>query len=268
MRDRGMRLVAGIALCVALASPVRAMQDPVPEQEREEATLVGTVFNAMTGEPVEGALVQMLGSGRGALTQADGAFTIEDTWAGRDSIEVRFIGYDPSRTYLDLEPGTTTRVTLSLTRVAVRVADLVVEVRQNRTERNLSGVTRRLKSGFGTFFSPREIRLRQPRLPSDLFRGEPGVTFGRIEYGRAEIYLGRGADRRCPPALFLDGVYQLNMQIDDLPRDELGAVEVYKRHSDIPSEFLRSTSTCGVILVWSPASPEFQEWAADLEEPF
>jgi len=243
------------------------MQDP-ESREPEEATLVGTVFNALTGEPVQGALVQMLGSGRGALTLEDGTFRIENTWAGRDSLEVRFIGFDPSRTYLDLEPEATTRITLSLTSVAVRLADLVVEARLNRAERNLSGVTQRLKTGFGTFFSPREIRLRQPRLPSDLFRGEPGVTFGRIEYGRAEIFLGRGAERRCPPALYLDGVYQAGMQIDDLSREELGAVEVYKRTTDVPVEFVRSASTCGVILVWSPGSPEFEEWAEGLTDPF
>ena len=157
---------------------------------------------------------------------------------------------------------------LFLNAFAVRMADLVVEVRQTRRARNLTGFVERREKGFGTFFTPREIINRNPRLPSDLLRGEPGVSVGRIQYGRAEVFMGQGASLSCPPALYLDGMYQAGMQFDDLPREDLGAVEIYKRDLETPMQFMRTSSTCGAIVVWTPDGVGFLDWAGELPDPF
>lgn len=252
---------------LVLASAPVSAQDGSPETKRP-AVLVGQVVSASTGLPVEGAVVMLMGSTFGALTDEDGNFRIPQTWAGVDSIEVRFIGYEPSHLVVDLVPNETTRVTLLLSQTVVRLADLVVEVRQTRRARNLRGFVERMGKGFGSFFTPRQIRSRNPRLPSDLLRGEPGVSVGRISYGRAEIFLGKGASLGCPPALYLDGMYQSGMQFDDLSREDLGAVEIYKRDIETPMEFLRTSSTCGAIVVWTPDGAGFLDWQGDLPDPF
>lgn len=238
------------------------------ETERETAELVGQVVSASTGLPIEGARVILLGSGYGAITDPEGNFRVPRTWAGRDSIEVRYIGYEAGYTIIDLAPDQTTRVTLTLASTVIRIADLTVEVRQTRRARNLAGFVERMEKGFGTFFTPRDIINRSPRLPSDLLRGLPNVSVGRIEYGRAEVFLGEGARLGCPPALYLDGMYQAGMQFDDLERDVLGAVEVYRRDIETPMEFMRSGSTCGAIVVWTPDGPGFLDWAGELPDPF
>ncbi len=238
-------------------------------ETRRTAALVGQVVSASTGRPVEGAVVHLLRSGYGALTDSTGNFRIPQTWAGPDSLEVRFIGYEPSHQPIDLVPDETTRVTLLLSQTVVRIADLTVEIRQTRRARNLAGFVERMERGFGTFFTPRDVQTRNPRLPSDLFRGEPGVQVGRMEYGRAPVYLGDGASgRRCPPAVYLDGVYQAGMQIDDLPKEDMGAVELYKRGTETPMEFMRVGSTCGAIVIWTPDGPGFLDWAGELPEPY
>lgn len=262
----GWGLLATLSLAVGAgtAAPLAA-QD---EAEQRTGELIGQVVSASTGLPIQGARVLFMGAGGGGITDAEGNFRIPNAPAGRDSIEVRFLGYEPSYSVLDIEPDMTTRVTLLLSRTVVRIADLTVQVRQTRRARNLTGFVERMEKGFGTFFTPREIRNRNPRLPSDLLRGEPNVEIGRIEYGRAEVFLGDGARLGCPPALYLDGMYQSGMQFDDLPREDLGAVEVYKRATETPMEYLRTGSTCGAIVVWTPGGPGFLDWAGDLPEPF
>ena len=258
-------LLAGSAFLAGTTGSLAALQS---EDAREMAELVGHVANASTGGPVEGAFVSLLGSGYGALTDAEGNFRIPQTPAGIDSVQVRFIGYEPSHTVIELVPNETTQVTLLLSQTAVRVAELVVELRRSRRERNLTGFAERMEKGFGTFFTPRDILNRNPRLPSDLLRGEPGVTVRRIQFGRAEVYLGRGEALRCPPALYLDGMYQPGSQFDDLPKEDLGAVEIYKRDLETPVEFMRAGSTCGAIVVWTPGGDDFYEWAEEVSQPF
>ncbi len=262
-RLAALTLVAGGALA---ASPRSA---PAQEEtERDTAELIGQVVSASTGLPIEGARVILLGSGYGAITDAEGNFRVPRTWAGRDSVEVRYIGYEAGYTIIDLAPEQTTRVTLTLSSTVIRIADLTVEVRQTRRARNLAGFVERMEKGFGTFFTPRDIINRNPRLPSDLLRGLPNVAVGRVEYGRAEVFLGEGARLGCPPALYMDGMYQAGMQFDDLEKEVLGAVEVYKRDVETPMEFMRTGSTCGAIVVWTPDGPGFLDWAGELPDPF
>jgi len=241
-----------------------AQEDP----ERLPATLLGKVVNSSSGLPVDGAVVSLLGSGYGAITDSTGNFRVPQTWAGPDTIEVRFIGFEPSRVPVELVPNEITRITLLLSQTVVRVADLVVEVRQTRRSRNLLGFVNRMQRGFGDFFTPNDIRNRNPRLPSDLFRGIPGVQVGPIQYGRAQVTIGRGSRLGCPPAVYLDGVYQAGMFVDDIPAEDLGAVELYKSMTDTPMEFMRSSSTCGAVVIWTPDTVDFQDWAVELPDPF
>ncbi|MYC86828.1 MAG: carboxypeptidase-like regulatory domain-containing protein [Gemmatimonadales bacterium] len=267
-RNRGARwaTLTLVAAGVLAGSPGSAAAQE--ETEREMAELIGQVVSASTGLPIEGARVILLGSGYGAITDAEGNFRVPRTWAGRDSVEVRYIGYEAGYTVIDLEPDHTTSVTLTLSSTVIRIADLTVEVRQTRRARHLEGFLERMEKGFGTFFTPRDIINRNPRLPSDLLRGLPNVAVGRVEYGRAEIFLGEGARLGCPPALYLDGMYQAGMQFDDLEREVLGAVEVYRRDVETPMEFMRTGSTCGAIVVWTPAGAGFLDWAGELPDPF
>jgi hypothetical protein len=227
--------------------------------------LVGQVVNAATGAPVGGAVVSSVGSGFGAITDSTGNFNIPQAYAGLDTIEVRFIGYEPSRTEISLEAGETSRVTLLLSPTVLRVADLTVEVRRDRRSRKLAEFLDRRAKGFGEFWTPRDIRNRSPRLTSDLLRGIPGVHVTRIEHGRAEVFIGRGARADCPPAVFLDGVYQSGLQPDDIPREDLGAMELYRGATDTPMEFMRTMGrTCGAVVIWTPDGPDFfTDWDPD-----
>lgn len=254
-----------VAVAALSASPMAA-QEPEPEQERPLAVLAGRVVSATTGAPLEGAVVSLLGSGYGALTDSIGNFLIPQTFAGSDTVEVRFIGYTPSKTQLTLEPRgpsgmLTNRVIFLLSPSVVRIAELTVEVTGTRGSIKLAGFEERRMKGFGVFYDPIAIRNRNPRLSSDMLRGLPGVTVGRIEHGQAPVYMSRGARGDCPPALYLDGVYQSGLNVDDIPIDDLGAMEIYRGPSETPGEYQRTSGrTCGAVVIWTPDGPEFTNY--------
>jgi hypothetical protein len=250
-----------LLLAVPLALSGQEGEQEARQETRRLAQLVGQVVNAATGLPIEGAVVSSLVSGFGGITDSTGNFRIPQLYSGTDTLEVRFLGYEASSTEVTLEPNETTRVTLLLSQTVVRVADLTVEVRRDRRSMRLQGFLERREKGFGLFWTPRDIRARNPRLPSDLLRGLPGVQVGRIEHGVANVYVGRGARGDCPPAIYLDGVYQSGLQVDDIPPEDLGAMELYRGVSDTPGEVMRTSGrTCGAIVIWTPDGADFMDW--------
>lgn len=250
-----------LAVAMAAATPAIAQEEQAdaPQRERETASVIGRVISASTGRPLEGAVVSFRGSGYGAITDSTGNFRIPHTWAGLDTVEVRYIGYSPSETAIEIEPEVTTEVVFLLSPTVVRIAELTVQIERSRRDVKLSGFEERRERGFGVFLTPRDIRRRNPNLASDVLRGVPGVEVGRIEHGRAPVYMTRGA-RKCPPAVYLDGVYQSGLQVDDIPREDVGAMEVYRGPSETPAEFQRLSRTCGAVVIWTPTGPDFWNW--------
>lgn len=252
--------VACLAL-FALATPAAAQEErpQEPEPERPDtttfvpATLVGQVLSSTTAEPVEGAVVTLVRTGYGAISDSLGNFRIPRTAAGVDSVEVRLIGYEPSKTEIRLEPNVTTRVVLLLSRTVVRVADITVEIDRARGGGRLAGFWHRQRLGAGYFLTPEEVEARRPfRYPSDLLRLVPGLQVGRRAFGQAPVLIGRG--RGCEPSLFLNGQYMGSMRVDEIDHSEVGAVEVYRGPSETPGEFIMGRGAdCGAIVIWSPS---------------
>ncbi|HEX7243056.1 MAG TPA: alpha-2-macroglobulin family protein, partial [Longimicrobiaceae bacterium] len=58
-------------------------------------TLVGTVTDARTGEPLQGAIVTLRGTGNRAVTDAAGRFSLTGVGPGEHVLEAALLGYDP-----------------------------------------------------------------------------------------------------------------------------------------------------------------------------
>lgn len=254
-------LVPLLAIGLFAAAPLTG-QEPESENDRPArrapadtapaltATLVGQVVSASDGRPVDGAVVNLLGSRFGALTDSAGNFRIPRTAAGVDTVEVRFIGYEPGRAEVELAPDATTRVVLLLSPTVVRVADLQVEVRRSEAPGKLRQFWQRRQMGFGVFITPEQIERRQPRNPSDLLRGVPGVSVGAVHLGKAPVRMTRGTGN-CQPTVFLDGIVMAGMEVDDIPAEDVWAVEVYRGASELPVQFA-GAGRCGAVVIWTP----------------
>lgn len=253
-RRRPPVVLLGAVLAIALLMAPMAL----PGQEEEEgqavedstATLSGQVVSAMTGGPLDDVRVVLKGSGLGAFTDSTGGFTIQNAPPGRDTVQVSLIGFAEEQVPLTLKPGHVTSVTLMLSETVLRVEDITVEVRRRDQIGKLSGFWNRENKGLGAFIPPEQIEEQDPQHPSALLRGIAGVRVGAYRFGRAPITISRSR-RDCEPVYYVDGTVNQNFHIDDMNRDDLLAVEVYRGPSEVPPRFAFQGGNCGAIVVWT-----------------
>jgi len=245
------RLPAALLLLslAALARP-----DGVSAQVEDTlATLRGRVLSRSRAEPVEQAFVLLLGNGKGGMTDAEGRFSINDVAPGIDTVQVRYFGFEPSTTEVDLKPGHITDATLLISNTVLEVADLTVEVRRILRGK-LRGFEERRMKDFGDFITPQQIERRHPRLPSDMLRGIAGVVVGSERLGQTEVYFTRGGTSgRCSPTIWLDGQPMREMHIDEITASDLLAMEVYRGGTQMPPQW--ASNSCGLIIVWTKEGP-------------
>lgn len=204
----------------------------------------------MTGGPLQNARVVLASSGRGSITDSTGHFALRNVPAGRDTLSVSLIGFAEQRVPLTLEPRRVTNVTLLLSETVLKVEDITVTVEERRTGK-LAGFEERRKEGFGHFITPEQIEKRNPQHGSDLLRQVPGVSVGPYRFGRAPVRITRRASGNCDPTYYVDGVAQQGFHIDDLNRDDILAIEVYRGPSETPPQFLFRYGGCGAIVIWT-----------------
>lgn len=110
-----------LALGLAVATTPRA----VPAQET--GTLIGTVYDARTGEPVAGVKLSIDATRLGTKTAADGTFRIEQVPPGARLLRMEAKGYTAQVEELLIDAGWTTGVELEMTPFVAMLDALVVE---------------------------------------------------------------------------------------------------------------------------------------------
>jgi TonB-linked SusC/RagA family outer membrane protein len=117
---RPRRLGGAAALALALVTPTLAAPAPVAAQQ---GTISGVVVSEQAGRPIAGAQVVATGTESGALTDANGRFTIRDVGPGDVQVQVIMIGY---RTATVTVPSGAAGVRIGLTETAIELDQLVV----------------------------------------------------------------------------------------------------------------------------------------------
>ncbi|MEO8577197.1 MAG: carboxypeptidase-like regulatory domain-containing protein [Gemmatimonadales bacterium] len=104
---------------------------------------------------------------------------------------------------------------------------------------------------FGHFFDQNEIRSKNPRFVSELFRGIPGARLFPAAGGGSRLLL-----RECRPRIWLDGVVAQDAEIDEvIAPSEIAGIEIYSSWAGIPAQYQdRENRACGVVLIWSRQS--------------
>ncbi|HET9985898.1 MAG TPA: TonB-dependent receptor [Longimicrobiales bacterium] len=98
-------------------------------------TIAGTVRSAETGEPLSNVSVVVVGTGRGALTDAEGRFEIRGVPTGARTVEASRIGYGDVRASVTVVEGAAATVELTLTPTPVPIENLTVTTASRRTEK-------------------------------------------------------------------------------------------------------------------------------------
>ncbi len=120
MRPLLARLVLTVSLLLVVV-PLRA-------QEAATAVVAGRVFDAVTEEPIVGALVRVVGDVTTAVqTDARGRFALRSVTPGIVTIEVRRVGYAPvQRTDVAASAGKPAELAIGMTKLTVELATVVV----------------------------------------------------------------------------------------------------------------------------------------------
>lgn len=197
-----------LLICIALLPLTpRALASPSDiEPESQTGTIVGTVTEQGTGEPLPGVNVVVLEHNIGAATDESGQFRIPNVPAGEQVVEARFLGYRPQRQTVTVVDGEEVTVDFVLQEDVVGMDELVVT--------GTAGDTRRRAIGNAVSrVDAAEIMERSSRTSVvELLQTQtPGLTLipGSGTVGTSANIRLRGAGSltaRNQPVVYIDGV--------------------------------------------------------------
>ncbi len=201
-------LALSFALVVA-ATPFVDAQQPVPvRQPGSGGSITGTVTLTPTGVPLEGVTVRVVGTSLGALTNAQGRYTIANVSPGIYGVETLRIGFAPSRKDdVRITSGNATTVNFALSERALNL-DAIVS----------TGVTDPI-TGRKAPFSVAHISAEQIPVPStgDVLASLAGKVAGTTIRVGGQPGADLSIQLRAPtsfrgntqPMIIVDGVIQL-----------------------------------------------------------
>jgi hypothetical protein len=181
---------------------------------------------------------------------------------------VRAVGYYPLRRAVNVVAGgPPLRLALATLR---SVLDTFRVTAAMTHQRERAAFMERQRSTAGRFLTAADIARRAPQATSKLFMNMPGLRIGFATDTLATLAMPyipvddmRETDRRilmrgtlqqwCAPAMFVDGVFLPELNVDDLDAllepERLAGIEVYTRGT-VPPQFVRPLNECGAVVLW------------------
>lgn len=221
----------------------------------------GRIIQDGSLRPIPHADVSLLGSTLETLesTRADslGRFTFEIP-PGRYAFQARALGFmEVASPLIELGFNEELDIRIVLSPDAILLAPLEITARSRPL---ISGMMmqayheRRAKN-LGFAITRQNIEERKPRRTTDLLHMVPGVHIIPRFGGSAIQMRGSGVRIRetCEVKVLLDGlVFKWGATtLDDIPVDDIEAIEVFRNLAEIPPEFGGPDALCGVVAVWT-----------------
>jgi hypothetical protein len=190
---------------------------------------------------------------RAVTSDQGGHFLHSPLEAGSYVVQVHAVGYIPSAKAFDLTTGQSVTHVFQLTTVPRVLPEVVVRGRSGSVVgRRFEDFDRRRASKRGQFLTRAEIEARNPVNLSDLLQTMRGIRTECVGF-TCLVETARSA-HGCQPAYFVDGRMSTTFGPSTPVRDIEG-IEVYLGPSETPAEYLGPDSGCGVIGIWTKASP-------------
>lgn len=237
---------------VPLTTPESAADTAAVEVRvrRGDGTLRGTTRTG-EGTAVSDVRVSVWGTGLGVRTTAEGQFFLNDLPLGSHTVDVRAIGYLPTRQIVDVLPGDSGRIEFNLDRMARLDTIRIMATREQILERRLAEFELNRKTrGLGRFIPPEALERHPPLRVADMFRTIPGLRVVPAAGGDAVVMRGQSFGQWCAPELWIDGVRTVtNMGLDVLVNaQDVLAAEVYNSGAAVPAQLAGFTG-CGAIVL-------------------
>jgi hypothetical protein len=233
-----------------------------------EGRLSGTVVALVDGRPLDGAVVGIVD---GPQTRANqrGEWSLVNAPSGTRTLEIRALGYYPTRRAVDVVEGAPPiRIALPTLKA---VLDTVRVTAARLADRYKSGFEDRRRIGAGHYVTAADIARRRAVNMAQVLRAISGLRLDATLIRTGAVYDSTGAlvpqyttsnskilmrspiEDWCYPTIYVDGHIMPDLDADDLnnwirPEAVLG-IEVYPGIS-APPEFQPGMSGCGSILIW------------------
>lgn len=181
-----------------------------------EGILQGEVVDYVSGEPVAGASVSVLGTPSRVLTDADGSFIMDELPPGRHLVVTEYLGYESRTDSVTIFSQETVGIEVRMATEALEVEGLVVTARMRFGENTLN-VGKRQDIMTREEIEPLLARsqsagdlLRNMNVPGfrvrEVYIDDP-ITGVRMPGLCVEISRRYGGEGCRPAAVFLNGVY-------------------------------------------------------------
>lgn len=240
----------------------------------------GRVLEEAARDPIPGVTVT-LADDTGApvatvISNEDGAFILPHPGQGfRFALRAEHIGYADATGAVEFGLHDELDVELLMATRAIELEPIIVVERRRDFLADM-GYYFRKDRGLGHFIERLDIQQYRPHVLTDIIRRTPGLTIQGLGLSADVLMTGSfraggwkerpimggsgtgGLD--CNPAVFVDGALvrpggQGNRQYtpfnEIVSPEQVEAVEVYRRGSEVPARFSGEWATCGVIAIWT-----------------
>lgn len=239
-------LALGLAVVVGAATTARGQQP--------SAGLIGRIVDQQSRAPVPGAQIALLGTPRRSDSDVLGRFSQAGLVAGTYLVQVRASGYGVTAWVVHLQDGEVSDQIFELEPLAVALAPVTVEGRPSAFQVRMQDFERRRTTARGAFVTEEQIRATKAATLVDVLRAVPGVRVA-CRSGTCVVEMTRTARGVCRADWVVDGFPATQSATPHIPTVGVVGIEVYRSPGETPSEFLKSDSQCGVIVIWTKSGP-------------
>ncbi len=160
----------------------------------QTSSVSGTITDGTSGEPLFGANILINHLSKGASTDPNGRFTIQNLPAGSYDVSISYIGFEPTTQQVEIINGQSVKLDLTLQPGSLSLGD--IEITQSPAQ-------------LGSTISNLDIALRPVKNSQDILKIVPGLFIAQhAGGGKAEQIFLRGfdIDHGTDIALTVDGM--------------------------------------------------------------
>lgn len=220
----------------------------------QSGTISGTVTDAESGESLPGASVLVVELERGAASDINGEFEIQNIPAGTYNITATFVGYRTYRETVQVNAGQTTTLDIAMEVGAIGLDELVVSGYAVQTKREISGSISSVRSQDiqdVTLQNPESLlQGRAAGVNVTSTSGNPGGAF------RVNIRGNGSVNAATEPLYIVDGVQISFAQqsgltstspLNTINPDDIESIEVLKDASS--AAIYGAEAAAGVVII-------------------
>jgi hypothetical protein len=215
-------------------------------------------------------------SGRGVIANADlsitdlristttndrGEYSLTALRPGSHRLNIRKIGYGEVDIPIQIQDGDHSVPDIVMSRVTI-LDSVKVKATVLARDEGMRTFEENRKLGLGTFVTQADLDKANGRSLSQMMVMFPSLTIGidpRTGKYKASM-IGRGPKSIGPsrgggaaatscPLVFVDGVMDRDYDLNEFPPSAVAGIEYYKGAAQVPAEYARMGSVCGVIAI-------------------